>query len=64
MRTLAKPLLNLFHGERGCKRWKQAMDAALRVRAATREGMVLPSISSVFLCVLPPGRSERVCVCV
>lgn len=30
VRTLVKPLLNLFHGERGCKRWKQAVDSELR----------------------------------
>ena len=30
VRTLVKPLLNLFHGERGCKRWKQAVDTELR----------------------------------
>jgi hypothetical protein len=30
-RTLLKPALNLFHGERGSKRWKNAMDAALKV---------------------------------
>lgn len=29
-RTLLKPVLNLFHGERGSKRWKAAMDAALK----------------------------------
>ncbi|GIL92753.1 hypothetical protein Vretimale_11743 [Volvox reticuliferus] len=30
IRTLMKPLLNLFHGEPGCKRWKNAVDELLR----------------------------------
>jgi hypothetical protein len=30
IRTIIKPLLNLFHGERGGKRWKNAVDIALR----------------------------------
>jgi hypothetical protein len=32
VRTLIRPVLNLFHGERGGKRWKQAVDEALRTR--------------------------------
>ncbi|GLI67721.1 hypothetical protein VaNZ11_011921 [Volvox africanus] len=30
IRTLMKPLLNLFHGEPGCKRWKNTVDELLR----------------------------------
>ncbi|GFR50100.1 hypothetical protein Agub_g12245, partial [Astrephomene gubernaculifera] len=30
IRTLMRPLLNLFHGEPGCKRWKNAVDEVLR----------------------------------
>ena len=39
VRTLVKPLLNLFHGERGCKRWKQAVDAELK-SAVTVSGLL------------------------
>ena len=37
VRTLVKPLLNLFHGERGCKRWKQAVDSELRTAVSVSE---------------------------
>ncbi|KXZ44463.1 hypothetical protein GPECTOR_67g303 [Gonium pectorale] len=30
VRTLMRPLLNLFHGEPGCKRWKAAVDDVLK----------------------------------
>ncbi|GLC72961.1 hypothetical protein PLESTF_001314200 [Pleodorina starrii] len=30
IRTLMRPLLNLFHGEPGCKRWKAAVDEVLK----------------------------------
>lgn len=30
IRTLARPILNLFHGERGSKKWKQAVDKLLK----------------------------------
>ena len=30
VRAIIKPLLNLFHGEHGGKRWKNAIDIALR----------------------------------
>ncbi|KIZ03210.1 tRNA-dihydrouridine synthase A [Monoraphidium neglectum] len=37
-RALLKPVLNLFHGEHGSKRWKAAMDAALK--AAPKDATV------------------------
>ncbi len=35
VRTLMRPLLNLFHGEPGCKRWKNAVDELLRTGGNT-----------------------------
>lgn len=35
VRALVKPLLGLFHGEPGCKRWKNAVDALLKADPAT-----------------------------
>jgi hypothetical protein len=32
LRVLVKPLLNLFHGDRGNKRWKNLIDAELKAR--------------------------------
>lgn len=34
VRVLLKPLYNLFHGERGGRRWKAAMDETLRTEAS------------------------------
>ncbi|KAK9829203.1 hypothetical protein WJX72_004471 [[Myrmecia] bisecta] len=39
VRTIVKPLLNMFHGEPGCKKWKQALDKALK--SATSVSSVL-----------------------
>lgn len=30
VRAVFKPLLNMFHSERGSKRWKQAVDAGFK----------------------------------
>jgi len=30
IRLLVKPLLNLFHGDKGGRRWKNAVDGALK----------------------------------
>lgn len=39
VRCVFKPLLNLFHGAPGSKRWKNAVDALLKaVRQARRGG--------------------------
>ncbi|KAG2489249.1 hypothetical protein HYH03_012269 [Edaphochlamys debaryana] len=35
VRTLMRPLLNLFHGEGGCKRWKAAVDEVLKAGAGS-----------------------------
>ena len=39
VRTVFKPLLNLFHGERGSKRWKQAVDTKFKT-ATTVSGLL------------------------
>ena len=35
VRAVAKPLLGMFMGQRGSRRWKQAMDEAFRRNPAT-----------------------------
>ena len=37
VRTVFKPLLNMFHGERGSKRWKQAVDAKFKTATSVSE---------------------------
>lgn len=39
VRTVFKPLLNMFHGERGSKRWKQVVDAKFKT-ASSVSGLV------------------------
>ena len=39
VRTVFKPLLNMFHGERGSKRWKQTVDAKFKT-ATTITGLL------------------------
>lgn len=34
VRTVFKPLLNMFHGERGSKRWKQVVDAKFKTASS------------------------------
>lgn len=45
VRTVFKPLLNMFHGERGSKRWKQVVDAKLKTAT---------SISGLIRVMQPP----------
>ena len=44
VRTVFKPLLNMFHGARGCKHWKQMIDA--KFKTATSVSQMLEVISS------------------
>ena len=37
VRTVFKPLLNMFHGARGSKRWKQAVDAKFKTATSVSE---------------------------
>jgi hypothetical protein len=37
VRTVFKPLLNMFHGERGSKRWKQAVDGKFKTATSVSE---------------------------
>ncbi|DBB08093.1 TPA: hypothetical protein ACH3X3_008292 [Trebouxia sp. C0006] len=37
VRTVFKPLLNMFHGERGSKRWKQAVDGKFKSATSVSE---------------------------
>ena len=46
VRTVFKPLLNMFHGERGSKRWKQAVDA--RFKTATSVSDLLKETLECF----------------
>lgn len=39
VRTVFKPLLNMFHGERGSKRWKQAVDTKFKT-ATSISGLI------------------------
>ena len=39
VRTVFKPLLNMFHGERGSKRWKQVVDAKFKT-AVSISGLI------------------------
>ena len=39
VRTVFKPLLNMFHGERGSKRWKQVVDAKFKT-ATSVSGLI------------------------
>ena len=50
-RAILKPALNLFYGERGSKRWKAAMDAALK--AAPKDASVR-SLLAATLAAIPP----------
>lgn len=45
VRTVFKPLLNLFHGERGSKRWKQAVDTKFKT-ATTVSGLLQDTLMS------------------
>jgi len=37
VRTVFKPLLNMFHGERGSKKWKQAVDTKFKTATSVSE---------------------------
>lgn len=50
-RALLKPVLNLFYGERGSKRWKAAMDAALK---AAPKGAGVRQLLADTLWAVPP----------
>lgn len=41
LRTLTNPLLNMFHGQRGGKKWKQAVDEALRRKSVATVSQLL-----------------------
>ena len=49
LRVLVKPLLNLFHGDRGNKRWKNLIDAELK----ERKHKTLKELMDATLRVLP-----------
>lgn len=62
LRVLAKPLLNLFHGDRGCKRWKNAMDAELKhQRHGTMRSILDATLHHIPAEVLdaPPARAPQ-----
>lgn len=44
VRTVFKPLLNMFHGERGSKKWKQAVDSKFKT-ATTISGLLKVSLT-------------------
>uniref|UniRef100_A0A7S3R3J5 DUS-like FMN-binding domain-containing protein n=1 Tax=Dunaliella tertiolecta TaxID=3047 RepID=A0A7S3R3J5_DUNTE len=44
VRTVFKPLLNLFHGEKGSKRWKQEVDALLKTNPPSVEYVLAKSL--------------------
>ena len=37
LRTVVKPLLALFHGDKGCKRWKRTLDAGMKTDTSVAE---------------------------
>lgn len=37
VRVVLKPLLALFHGEKGCKLWKRALDAGMKTPASASQ---------------------------
>jgi hypothetical protein len=48
VRAIIKPLLNLFHGEHGGKRWKNAIDIALRtIHPKTVTELIEATISQI-----------------
>lgn len=49
LRALVKPLLNLFHGDRGNKAWKNAIDVELR----TKQFNNMSELMAVVLPVVP-----------
>ena len=46
VRTVFKPLLNMFHGERGSKRWKQVVDAKFKT-ATSISGLIKVTVTAL-----------------
>ncbi|KAL3135811.1 hypothetical protein ABBQ32_007373 [Trebouxia sp. C0010 RCD-2024] len=61
VRTVFKPLLNMFHGERGSKRWKQVVDAKFKT-ASSVSGLVKDTLECFPEEVLDaPPKQHPVC---
>lgn len=55
VRAVFKPLLNMFHSERGSKRWKQAVDASFKT--ATSVSGLLKVCFACHECVIYSERT-------
>ena len=51
VKAVIKPLLGMFHGERGCKKWKQAIDAVLKTAS---HDLTVSQVLEVRLLVISP----------
>jgi tRNA-dihydrouridine synthase A len=56
VRHLARPLVGLFHGAKGGRRWRAALDEAMRDKAAHR---TVRSLMDAALAFVPPEELDR-----